>query len=162
MKRVVKALVILVFAFNLVGCSAFKKDEVTMCGLHLDLQQLGIEGSVTSKIQVTHKNGIVSAVNGVETTFVVDDEARKQLHDMALELKSKFEGLEHFNLEIAIVDKSIIVTTDADYLQVDVEELKKIDFTITALFNDDNELVLENLYQMYEQIGMECEGPEEN
>jgi len=162
MKRVVKVLLSLVVVFNLVGCSAFKKDEVTMCALNLDLQQVGIEGSITSEIQLTHKNGIVSAVNGVETTKVLDDETRKQLYEMALQLNSKFDGLAHFTLETVIVDKSIIVTTDADYSQVDVEELKKIDFTIAALFNDDNELILENLYQMYEQIGVECEVPEQN
>lgn len=154
-----KLLILGIIALVLItGCGQKEKDTTkkmdkmvctrtsNMNDLEMDFNyQVYYEGNNVNKVQTTEK--IISD----DTTVL--GEYKQQIEA----LYSNFDNIENYNYNVVIEGDTLTSTTDINYEKIDINELLKIDSSISQLLNDDNKIDLDKITEVYEQIGATCE-----
>lgn len=133
------------------GCTSSKEEKMvctrtsTMNGIKLNLNyQVYYQKDVVNKVQTTEK--ITSTSKETLATY------KKAVED----LYSNFNGIKHYNYDIAIEGDTLTSKTDINYSKININDLLKIDSSIEQLLNKDNKISLEKIKEVYESTGAIC------
>lgn len=148
-----KGLIVLVVMLLVLvtGCTSSKEEKMvcartsTMNGIKLNLKyQVYYQKDVVNKVQTTEK--ITSTSKETLATY------KKAVED----LYSNFNGIKHYNYDIAIEGDTLTSKTDINYSKININDLLKIDSSIEQLLNKDNKISLEKIKEVYESTGAIC------
>jgi len=133
------------------GCTSSKEEKMvctrtsTMNGIKLDLNyQVYYQKDVVNKVQTTEKITSTS-----KETLAIYKKAVEDLY-------SNFNGIKHYNYDIAIEGDTLTSKTDINYSKINIDDLLKIDSSIEQLLNKDNKISLEKIKEVYESTGAIC------
>lgn len=133
------------------GCTSSKEEKMvctrtsTMNGIKPNLNyQVYYQKDVVNKVQTTEK--ITSTSKETLATY------KKAVED----LYSNFNGIKHYNYDIAIEGDTLTSKTDINYSKININDLLKIDSSIEQLLNKDNKISLEKIKEVYESTGAIC------
>lgn len=133
------------------GCTSSKEEKMvctrtsTMNGIKLDLNyQVYYQKDVVNKVQTTEK--ITSTSKETLATY------KKAIED----LYSNFNGIKHYNYDVAIEGDTLTSKTDINYSKININDLLKIDSSIEQLLNKNNKISLEKIKEVYESTGAIC------
>lgn len=133
------------------GCTSSKEEKMvctrtsTMNGIKLNLNyQVYYQKDVVNKVQTTEK--ITSTSKETLATY------KKAVED----LYSNFNGIKHYNYDIAIEGDTLTSKTDINYSKININDLLKIDSSIEQLLNKENKISLEKIKEVYESTGAIC------
>lgn len=137
----------------LTGCGS-EKEEITLCTRTLD--QNGMKMDMSYK--VTSKGKYVQKVHLEETVVSDNQDVLTQLEESVKEKKNTYGSIDHYDVSYTLEGNKFTDTIDTDYSKINVDDLKKVDSAIAAIFDSKNRLAKDSLIQMYEsQLLMSCE-----
>lgn len=126
------------------SCTLYRKDVVN--NYELD-----------STYVVYYKGDVV---NRVETTEVISssDDAILELFDSSL--NSTYEAMNNayggYDYTVTKAEGKVTSVTKIDYTTLNLEQLVTDDSSIKSIVNEDNQITIDGIKQLYEQTGAEC------
>ncbi len=154
MKKILFALIAVVVAFNLSGCSSSK---VTICELEVDMQDLyEVEGSFTSKIEITSKGDYVVRVVNKEIMTTKNSEIFEAYEGFYMNFKETLGDLEHYGVNVKVEGDTLVYDVDINYEEIDIDDMEAVVGSMSGFLNEDDKFVLLNFLLTYKNMGYSC------
>lgn len=152
MKKITKITLVIIMTIIFTGCS-MKKEVVTKCSNTSSQNKY----EVTSNYNIYSKNDIV---NKVVLEEVVKSSDQTTLSTMEKSYKNMYKAYNKsyggYTYKVDNDGKTVKLTLTIDYQNIDMNKYIKDNVSFKDYLNDNNELTLEGIKNMYKFIGVKC------